>query len=127
MSLGDDAIAVLREVLAGLVRRDGPLLTSHQLAVYLTCYVQDRDHTVRGLAGDLKVSKSVITRSLDRLSELGLARRRIDPSDRRSIIVERTPRGEALLSEMRAYGTGAPHDRALSATTSGFVDMSPSG
>ena len=56
---------------------------------------------MRGLAADLQVSKSVITRALDKLGELNLARRRIDPSDRRSVIVERTTQGLALLEDMR--------------------------
>ncbi len=97
----DEAVAILREVIVSLVRRDGPALSSHQLAVYLTCYMKDQDHTVRGLAADLNVSKSVITRALDKLGELDLARRQPDPSDRRSILVERTDRGQALLREIR--------------------------
>jgi DNA-binding MarR family transcriptional regulator len=97
----DLAVQMLREVIVALVRRDGPALSAHQLAVYLTCYLKDGDHTVRGLALDLNVSKSVITRSLDRLGEMNLTRRAPDPSDRRSILVERTPVGKQLLDELR--------------------------
>jgi DNA-binding MarR family transcriptional regulator len=89
-----------------LVRRDGPALSAHQLAVYLTCYLKDSDHTVRGLAAELGVSKSVITRSLDKLGELELTKRAPDPSDRRSILVERTPAGHALLDELRGIVAG---------------------
>lgn len=102
----DRAMHTLREVIVALVRRDGPALSSHQLAVYLTCYLKDGDHTVRGLAADLRVSKSVITRALDKLGELELARRAPDPSDRRSILVERTPGGTQLLDEMRGIARG---------------------
>ena len=97
----DLAVSMLREVIVALVRRDGPALSAHQLAVYLTCYLKNSEHTVRGLAADLNVSKSVITRSLDKLGELELTRRAPDPSDRRSILVERTPAGHALLDELR--------------------------
>lgn len=93
---------MLREVIVALVRRDGPALSAHQLAVYLTCYLKNGDHTVRGLAADLNVSKSVITRSLDKLGEMDLTRRAPDPSDRRSILVERTGPGTQLLAELRA-------------------------
>ncbi len=96
------AVQILREVIVALVRRDGPALSAHQLAVYLTCYMKSGEHTVRALASDLNVSKSVITRSLDKLGELDLTRRAPDPSDRRSILVERTAAGEALLDELRA-------------------------
>ncbi len=94
------SVSLLRAVIVELVRRDEPVLTSHQLGVYLTCYLRDVDHTVRGLAQELNVSKSVITRALDKLGELNLARRRIDPNDRRSVIVERTTEGYALLDHM---------------------------
>ena len=97
----DLAVNMLREVIVSLVRRDGPALSAHQLAVYLTCYLTDGDHTVRGLAAELNVSKSVITRSLDKLGEMELARRIPDPADRRSVLVERTPAGWALLEELR--------------------------
>ncbi|MCW3476777.1 MarR family transcriptional regulator [Limobrevibacterium gyesilva] len=97
----DLAVGMLREIIVSLVRRDGPSLSAHQLGVYLTCYLQDRDHTVRGLAAELNVSKSVITRALDKLTELELARRRPDPSDRRSVLVERTEAGLRLLDELR--------------------------
>ncbi len=96
------AIDVLRGVLVTIVRRDGPALSSHQFGVYLTCYLKDGDHTVRGLAAELKVSKSVITRALDKLGEMGLAQRRVDPADRRSVIVVRTPTGQLMLEELRS-------------------------
>ena len=95
------AVQMLREVIVALVRRDGPALSAHQLAVYLTCYLKNTEHTVRALAAELNVSKSVITRSLDKLGELNLTRRALDPADRRSILVERTTAGTALLDELR--------------------------
>lgn len=98
----DRAMDLLREVIAALVRRDDVALSAHQLGVYLTCYIEDRDHTVRGLAQDLGVSRAVITRALDKLTELQLARRRPDPSDRRSVLVERTDDGLKLLDDLRA-------------------------
>ena len=101
------ATALLREVIVGLVRRDGPALSAHQLGVYLTCYTVPRDHTVRGLAAELSVSKSVITRALDKLSELDLARRRPDPSDRRSVLVEHTEAGRKLLGEIGSTAINA--------------------
>ena len=98
----DLATALLREVIVSLVRRDGPALSAHQLGVYLTCYTIARDHTVRGLAAELSVSKSVITRALDKLTELDLARRRPDPADRRSVLVEHTDAGRRLLADIGA-------------------------
>jgi DNA-binding MarR family transcriptional regulator len=45
------------------------------MAVVLIVYLTDDPQTVRGLAQHLKVSRSVITNVLNRLSKLGLVRR----------------------------------------------------
>src|SRR6202167_6326778 len=103
----DQLIGVLRDTIVGLVRRDGVDLSSRQLGVFLTCYLNDGPHTVRGLAADLNVSKPAITRALDRLGELDLARRKIDPLDRRSVLVQRTPKGSAFLRDLRSIMTEA--------------------
>lgn len=97
----DQAVDLLRETLVSLVRDDRPDLSTRQLGVFLTCYLQDRAHTVRGLASDLNVSKPAITRALDRLGKLDLARRRKDPTDRRSVLVQRTLKGKAFLIDLR--------------------------
>ena len=89
------------------MRRDGPDLSARQLGVFLTCYLQDGAHTVRGLAADLNVSKPAITRALDRLGELDLARRKVDPMDRRSVLVQRTLKGTAFLRDLRSIMTEA--------------------
>jgi DNA-binding MarR family transcriptional regulator len=83
------------------VRRDGTDLSARQLGVFLTCYLKEGGHTVRGLAVQLNVSKPAITRALDRLGELDLARRKVDPLDRRSVLVQRTPKGSAFMRELR--------------------------
>ncbi len=95
-------VNVLRDTVVSLVRRDGTDLSARQLGVFLTCYLKDGAHTVRGLAADLNVSKPAITRALDRLGELDLARRKVDPLDRRSVLVQRTTKGTAFLRDIRA-------------------------
>lgn len=81
------------------VRRDAPDLSARQMAVLLTVYMIDEGQTVRGLAEILNVSKPAITRAIDRLGEFGLARRKTDPNDRRSVIVQRTVKGSVYLAE----------------------------
>jgi DNA-binding MarR family transcriptional regulator len=98
----DQMVGVLRETVVSLVRRDGPDLSARQLGVFLTCYLRDGGHTVRGLAAELNVSKPAITRALDRLGELDLARRKVDPLDRRSVLVQRTLKGAAFLRDLRS-------------------------
>ena len=48
------------------------------------------------------MSKPAITRALDRLGELDLARRKVDPMDRRSVLVQRTLKGASFLRDMRS-------------------------
>ena len=98
----DGLIGTLRGTVVSLVRRDGPDLSARQLAVLLTCYLEPDAQTVRGLAATLDVSKPAITRALDRLGEFDLVRRKTDPTDRRSVLVQRTPKGTAFIRDLRA-------------------------
>ncbi len=97
----DKWLEILRETVVALVKRDGPDLSARQLGVFLICYLRDGSHTVRGLAAEMNVSKPAITRALDRLTELDLARRKIDPMDRRSVLVQRTLKGANFLRDLR--------------------------
>jgi DNA-binding MarR family transcriptional regulator len=106
-TIADQMVNILRETTVALVRRDGPDLSARQLGVFLTCYLQDGAHTVRGLAAELDVSKPAITRALDRLGEFDLARRKVDPMDRRSVLVQRTVKGAAFLRDLRSVMTEA--------------------
>jgi DNA-binding MarR family transcriptional regulator len=115
----DQLVGILRDTVVALVRRDGPDLSARQLGVFLTCYLQEGAHTVRGLAAELNVSKPAITRALDRLGELDLARRKVDPLDRRSVLVQRTLKGAAFLRDMRGImaEAGAPARKTAAAHT----------
>ena len=93
------ALDLWRLVLVDTVRSDGPDLSARQLAIVLTVYLTPPPHTVRGLAALLGISKPAVTRALDRLGMLGLARRRRDEQDRRSVLVQRTVKGSIFLTE----------------------------
>ncbi len=103
----DQLLHLFRDTIVALVRREGSDLSARQLGVLLTCYLQEGGHTVRGLAAELNVSKPAITRALDRLAEFDLARRKPDPADRRSVLVQRTPRGNAFIRDLRNIMSGA--------------------
>jgi DNA-binding MarR family transcriptional regulator len=120
----DQSVGILRDTIVALVRRDGPDLSARQLGVFLTCYLQDGAHTVRGLASDLNVSKPAITRALDRLGELDLARRKVDPMDRRSVLVQRTLKGQAFLRDLRGIMVEATASAKKPAAASGAQESS---
>jgi DNA-binding MarR family transcriptional regulator/DNA-binding XRE family transcriptional regulator len=99
---GSDGLAgILRTASVELVRRDSPDLSTRQQGVFMTCYLDSEAQTVRSLAAKLNVSTTAITRVLDRLSRFDLVRRKIDPLDRRSVLVQRTATGMAFMRELR--------------------------
>jgi DNA-binding MarR family transcriptional regulator len=106
----EQTVDVLRQTIVALVRRDGPDLTARQLSVFLICYLEGEAQTVRGLAAKLNVSKPAITRALDRLSEFDLVRRKQDPLDRRSVLVQRTVSGAAFLRDLKKILSDASKD-----------------
>lgn len=108
----DGLIGILRNTVVELVRREGADLSSRQLGVFLTCYLEPEAQTVRGLAARLNVSKPAITRALDRLTEFDLVKRKADPADRRSVLVQRTPGGTAFLREVRSILRAAASPKA---------------
>ena len=93
------ALDIWRRTVVETVRRDAPDLSARQIALLLTVYLTPPPHTVRGLASLFKVSKPAITRAVDRLSFLDLVRRKVDESDRRSVLIQRTVRGSVFLRE----------------------------
>ena len=106
-----DLLDILRKTTVALVARSAPDLTARQLAVFLICSLDPEPHTVRGMAGRLTVAKPAVTRALDRLAELDLVRRKADPSDRRSVLVQTTVKGAAYLRDLRSImGKAAAED-----------------
>jgi DNA-binding MarR family transcriptional regulator len=95
---------ILKDMLTASVASDGPDLSARQLSVFLKVYLEPgTEYTVRGLAAALNVSKPAITRALDRLQEFDFTKRETDRSDRRSVIVRRTPQGSAYLNTLKGY------------------------
>jgi DNA-binding MarR family transcriptional regulator len=109
-------IPILQRWFVSLVSGDDADLSARQSAVLLTAYSVDGPHTVRGLAARLNVSKPAITRALDRLGELDLIQRKIDPLDRRSVLVERTIAGKAHIRRLTTLWQQAERDAAAAAT-----------
>jgi DNA-binding MarR family transcriptional regulator len=91
----------LRAVVVGEVGT-GNDLTLRQMAAVLIVYLTDDPQTVRDLARHLKVSTTVVSQTLNRLSKLGLVRRQVNPADRRSVLAVRTEAGRALVVRLKA-------------------------
>ncbi len=87
------ALGLLKNLAIGQVRDAMPDLTTRQVAVLLTVYLEPPPHTVRGLAAKLDVTKPVITRALDTMGALDLLSRHRDDKDRRNVLIKRTVAG----------------------------------
>jgi DNA-binding MarR family transcriptional regulator len=121
-----DPLDIWRRAMVANVRRDAPDLSARQMAVLLTVYMTEPPHTVRGLAEILKVTKPAITRAIDRLGEFGLARRKTDTRDRRSIVVHRTVKGSVYLAEFAEIIHDAAQERAYDKAGAGnAADAAP--
>ena len=111
LSLSDlQALDIWRRAIVTSVRRDAPDLSARQMSVLLTVYLMPPPHTVRGLAQQLNVTKPVITRAVDRRGELDLVRRKTDPEDRRSVLLQRTVKGSVFLREFGELIVAAAKD-----------------
>ena len=93
------ALDMWRRAIVNSVRIEAPDLSARQMAMLLTVYLTPPPHTVRGLSAELNVSKPAVTRAIDRLSELGMVRRKPDENDRRSVLIQRTVKGSVFLRE----------------------------
>jgi DNA-binding MarR family transcriptional regulator len=87
------ALRLWQQVALSEVRATMPDLSMRQMAILLTVYLDPPPHTVRGLAGQLGVTKPVITRALDTMGAMKLITRHRDEQDRRNVLVRRTVEG----------------------------------
>jgi DNA-binding MarR family transcriptional regulator len=94
------ALKLLHDFSFALVTGGGPDLSTRQLAVLLTIYLEPPPHTVRGLASKLGVTKPAITRALDSMGKHGLLARRRDEHDRRNVVIQRTLRGALAVEKL---------------------------
>ena len=95
-----EALRLWHAVHLHFVRASDPDLSTRQIAILLTVYLEAPPHTVRGLAGKLAVSKPVITRALDSMGKHDLVTRRRDEHDRRNVLVQRTVKGALFLERL---------------------------
>lgn len=100
-------MATLKNVMLDLTRMDDRDLSNRQLGTMMLIYTEDGPQTVRAVAERLAVSKPAITRAMDKLEELGLAQRKEDPTDRRSVVLGRTPQGRTFMRDLEKTIKGA--------------------
>lgn len=116
-NLPEAGLRAFTEALSSLVGRDsdtpaGADMTARQLTLMMVVYCEtDREsgaeqHTVRGLATRLGLSKPAVSRAIDVLEERALVARKNDPADRRSVLLARTKRGQVIVERLRHIMAG---------------------
>lgn len=94
------ALKLWQDTSLAMVLDDVPDLTTRQMTILLTIYLDPPPHTVRGLAARLNVTKPVITRALDSMGRQGLVDRKRDERDRRNVVIYRTVAGSNYLETL---------------------------
>ena len=82
------------------MRAVGLDLLARQITLLSRDWLTTPPHTVRGLGKLLPVLKPAITYAVDQLSELGMVRRKTHEDDHRSVLIQRTVRGQVFLREI---------------------------
>ena len=82
----EEYIGIMESLLSNLVRQEGRDLTARQMAILFSC-AKKSPQTVRGLSKNLSLTKPVITRSADKLEEIGFLKRIPDEKDKRSVLL----------------------------------------
>lgn len=110
-----EALALWHRVNLEGVLADQPDLTTRQLALLTTVYLEEGPHTVRSLAARLCVTKAVITRAINTLGNYGFMERGADLRDKRSVLIKRTARGSRYLADFsqRVCGAAKTLDRPM--------------
>jgi len=94
------SLRLWQQVTLAEVRGQSHDLTTRQMAILLTVYLDPPPHTVRGLAAALNVTKPVITRALDTMGAMGLVARHRDEADRRNVLIRRTVEGALYVERL---------------------------
>jgi DNA-binding MarR family transcriptional regulator len=112
----DYYIFSLRNLCTAIMQREGRDLSSRQLSILLTCYLQQGPHTVRALAAELSATKPEITRALNCLESFDLLRRKINPIDHRRVVIQRTKKGIGFIHQLRQTIVDMPQVAKFKAT-----------
>jgi len=112
-----EVIAEVARVLPQHTGRLGRLIWRHARGVLprgmtsVLVTLEDGPETISRLADKEGTAQPTLTRIIQRLEADGLVRRTTSPTDRRVVVVELTPEGEAELAATRARYLGVLTDR----------------
>lgn len=117
-----DLVAVDRAVVDDVVADTGLLGVQADLLIRLS-RLPDHRSPMNVLAGSMRVSGSSLTKLVDRLSELGYARRDASENDRRVVYVVLTPAGVEEARRLREQYAKVLRSRVLASVGAEVTDI----
>lgn len=117
-----DLVAVDRAVVDDVVADTGLLGVQADLLIRLS-RIPDHRSPMNVLAGSMRVSGSSLTKLVDRLSELGYARRDASENDRRVVYVVLTPAGVEEARRLREQYAKVLRSRVLASVGAEVTDI----
>lgn len=117
-----DLMAVDRAVVDDVVADTGLLGAQADLLIRLS-RLPDQRSPMNVLASSMRVSGSSLTKLVDRLSDLGYARRDASENDRRVVYVVLTPQGAEEATLLRERYVGVLRSRVLATVGGGAVEL----
>lgn len=94
-----EALGLWHRVNAQSMRQFPFDLSSRQMAVLSSIYLQPGPHTVKALAQQFDISKAAVCRAVDALCAMDLVKRKKDMEDKRNVFIQRTVNGSVFLSD----------------------------
>jgi DNA-binding MarR family transcriptional regulator len=83
-----------------LTRRHGVTPLQYQVLLQVKGYPRGAEASIGGLAERLQAKHHGVVALVSRCEDAGLVRRRVSAEDRRSVVVELTPKGDRLLERL---------------------------
>lgn len=99
-----DIVPLVMRCLAADVRKSGYTLSPSHFR--MLTMLHERPWSLGELAEHEQISSPTVSRSISTLEERGWAERRVSTQDRRVVMAEITPQGEAILGLLRASAEG---------------------
>ena len=99
-----EIVPLVMRCLAADVRKSGHTLSPSHFR--MLTMLHERPWSLGELAEHEQISSPTVSRSISTLEERGWAERRVSPQDRRVVLAEITPQGEAVLGMLRASAEG---------------------
>jgi len=115
-----------RRTMKQTVALDLGLHVTHQQFEVLILLEEEGTLQVAEIGRKLQIAKAQMTQMMDKLADLGLINREVNPSDRRAINISLSPRGKTILEENKVGFRNAVKDSISALSDEDLQELSAS-